>query len=290
MLIEPSPKILSEKNRVGVVCRPERIEIERFANRLVANLLKRGLQVQVDRGSCRVEDARVDHVSIEDMDVDFIITVGGDGTILYTLQRLRDRRTPLYCVNRGTVGFLTESSTTTAISALDRILASDCVVEHCVNLASGSGEMSFPDALNEVYITSKIPGRLLTFRIRINGNRVGYGRADGCMLSTPCGSTAYALAAGGSILTPGVNGFILVPVCPPRFELKPMVIPDSSTVELDLVKPGASGIVIVDGQSVHEVTPGSTVWLRKSDSFTRFIRLHDNYFERLNTRVVPRTL
>ena len=141
-----------------------------------------------------------------------------------------------------------------------------------------------------MYVVSKIPGRLLTFQVFLDGVQVDYGRADGAMLATPVGSSAYALAAGGSILAPNVNGLIFVPVCPPRFELKSIVIPDRSTLELELVKPGAPGLAIIDGQRRWDVEPLETVWMKKSKVETRFIRMYDNYYDRLNTRLVPRTL
>lgn len=290
VMIEESPRILTDRKRVGLVCKPGRVDMERVAARVTEFLISKGLEVQVDLGSCNVSEKGAEPTRIEDMDVDFVVTIGGDGTILHTLTLLRNRETPLFCINRGTVGFLTESSTTTAVSALERVLRGDCIIERCINLSSGVEDRRFDDCLNEVYVTSRLPGRLLTFQVYLDGTRVDYGRADGALLATPCGSTAYALAAGGSILTPDVHGLIFVPVCPPRFELKSLVIPDTSTLELELTKPKAGAYVVIDGQTRWEIEPGSVVWIRKSDKVTRFIRLYDNYYDRLSTRLVPRTL
>jgi len=289
-VIEENPQILTDKKAVGLVCRPERPEIEQIANHVAEFLLSNKLNVQVDPGSCNVVNDKVQPTQIEEMDVDFVVTIGGDGTILYTLSTLKDRETPLFCVNRGFVGFLTESDSESAISSLEKVLEGECVIEHNVNISSGVGDRVFEDALNEVYVVSRIPGRLLTFQVFLDGVQVDYGRADGAMLATPVGSSAYALAAGGSILAPNVNGLIFVPVCPPRFELKSIVIPDTSTLELELVKPGASGLAIIDGQTRWEVEPLETVWMKKSEVVSKFIRLYDNYYDRLNTRLVPRTL
>jgi NAD+ kinase len=287
-LIESGPQILTDKRAVGLVCKPGRPEIEKIQGILFNFLMTHDIAVKVDPGSCTIEHPAAEETEICDMDVDFVITIGGDGTILYTLSNLKNRETPLFCVNRGTVGFLTESSTTTALSSLERVLAGDCIIEQLINLASGVGDRKFEDALNEVYIVSGIPGRLLTFQVYINGTRVDYGRADGAMIATPCGSSAYALAAGGSILTPDINGVIFVPVCPPRFELKSLVLPDTSFIELELVKPGAPGLTVIDGQTRHEVEPTETVWITKSEGVSRFIRLYDNYWDRLNTRLISR--
>ncbi len=287
--IETNPQILSEKRTVGLVCKPGRKEIEKTASLLVDVLTRRNIKVLVDRGSCPSTHKHVDVVDIEDMDVDFVITVGGDGTILYTLYRLPSRQIPLFCVNKGTVGFMTETSTRYAQNALNKVLDNDCIIENNINLASGTEDVRFEDALNEVYVVSRIPGRLLTFDVRVDGIQVDFGRADGAMVATPTGSSAYALAAGGSILTPRVHGIIFVPVCPPRFELKSMVFPDDGVIELELVKKGAQGLAVIDGQTNYEVEHGGIVWVKKSDGVSRFIRLSDNYYHRLNTRLVPRT-
>lgn len=266
------------------------MEIERVADRIAQLLISRDINVQIDQGSCNVTHDKVVPTPIEEMDVDFVITIGGDGTILYTLSKLKDRSTPIFCINRGTVGFLTETGTTTALDALEKILENECIIETNTNISSGVEDKVFPDALNEVYVVSKIPGRLLTMQIFLDDVRIDYGRADGAMLATPSGSTAYALAAGGSILAPDVNGLIFVPVCPPRFELKSIVIPDHATLEIELVKAGAAGLAVIDGQTRWDIEPHDRVWLKKSESVTRFIRLYDNYYDRLNTRLIPRTL
>ncbi|MHA1576612.1 MAG: NAD(+)/NADH kinase [Candidatus Thorarchaeota archaeon] len=287
-MLEENPQILSEKRTVGLVCKPGRPLMGKISSQLVDTLVLHNVDIQVDKGSCDVSHEKAEPTAIEDMDVDFVITIGGDGTILYTLTQLKDRETPLFCVNRGTVGFMTEASTMAANGSLKRILDNDCIIESVVNLSSGVGDSVFEDALNEVYVVSKIPGRLLTFKVIINGIQVDYGRADGAMLATPTGSSAYALAAGGSILTPNVHGLIFVPVSPPRFELKSLVIPDDSLLELELVKKGAHGLAVIDGQTQFDIEPLHTIWIRKSKGVSRFIRLSDNYYERLNTRLIPR--
>jgi len=290
MVIEENPEILTKRKAVGLVCRPDRPEIEEIANQIAEYLLSCELEVHVDPGSCNVLHSDVQQTAINEMDVDFVVTVGGDGTILYTLSTLKDREIPLFCINRGTVGFLTETDTESAITALNDVLTNECVIEHNVNISSGVGERIFEDALNEVYVVSKIPGRLLSMQVYVDGVEIDSGRADGAMLATPVGSSAYALAAGGSILAPNVNGLIFVPVCPPRFELKAVVVPDSATVEIELVKPGVSAYAVIDGQTRWEIAPHETVWMKKSEGVSKFIRLYDNYYDRLNTRLVPRVL
>ena len=110
-MIHQNPQILSDKRLVGIICKPGRMEIERVADRIAQLLISRDINVQIDQGSCNVTHDKVVPTPIEEMDVDFVITIGGDGTILYTLSKLKDRSTPIFCINRGTVGFLTETGT-----------------------------------------------------------------------------------------------------------------------------------------------------------------------------------
>jgi len=145
-LIVEKPQILTDKRSVGLVCKPGRPEADQAANRIAEFMGSHNIRVMVDPGSCGVSTERGDPTPIEEMDVDFVITVGGDGTILYTLSRMNDRETPLFCVNRGSVGFLTETSTTTAITALEKVIKDECVIEQNVNMhqASASDSLKKP--------------------------------------------------------------------------------------------------------------------------------------------------
>jgi len=286
-MIEEKPQILSKRRAVGLVCRAGRAEADQLGQDIVDFLLDRNIEVQICPGSCNVDDSRASPTPVDKMDVDFMTLIGGDGTILDTLSKLRDKETPLFCINMGTVGFMTESDVASALSALEKVLSRDCIIERCTNLSSGIGDRIFRDALNEVYVASSIHGRLLTFDIYLDGTNISFGRADGVMVATPSGSTAYALSAGGSILSPSLGAFIVVPVCPPRSELRPLVVPDYCHVEIELVKPEALGTVVIDGQAQWDVQPLERVWVKKSEGVTRFIRLYDNYYDRLRTRLVP---
>jgi len=286
-MIEEAPRILTERRAVGLVCRPGRAETDRLAQNVVDFLVGHDVDVKVNPGSCNVVSEEAKPTPIEDMDVDFVTVIGGDGSILHTLSKLRNKATPLFCINLGTVGFMTESDAANALNSLEKILAGACIIERCVNLSSGIGDRIFEDALNEVYIASRVHGRLLAFNIYLDGTKISFGRADGVMVATPSGSTAYGLSAGGSILSPSLKALIIVPVCPPRSELRPLVIPDRSLVEIELVKPGAPGIAVIDGQTRWDVQPSEKVWVKKARGVTRFIRLYDNYYDRLRTRLVP---
>lgn len=286
-MIEERPQILTERRAVGLVCRAGRADADRLGKSVVDFLLARDIRVEVSPGSCNIVNRRAAATPIEEMNVDFVTVIGGDGTILDTLSKLRNKATPLFCINMGTVGFMTESDATTALNALEKVLAGDCIIERCTNLSSGIGDRSFEDALNEVYIASSVHGRLLTFNIYLDGTKISFGRADGVMVATPSGSTAYALSAGGSILSPSLGALIIVPVCPPRSELRPLVIPDYCLAEIELVKSGAPGIVVIDGQTRWDVQPSERVWVKKAEGVTRFIRLYDSYYNRLRTRLVP---
>ena len=135
-MIEENPQILTDKRTVGLICRPDRPEIEQIANQIAEFLISHNIDVQVDPGSCNVLHKKAQPTLIEKMDVDFVVTIGGDGTILYTLSTLKNRETPLFCINKGTVGFLTESDTESAITSLEKVLEGECIIEHNININS----------------------------------------------------------------------------------------------------------------------------------------------------------
>jgi NAD+ kinase len=242
-MIEEAPRILTERRAVGLVCRPGRAETDRLAQNVVDFLVGHDVDVKVNPGSCNVVSKGAKPTPIEDMDVDFVTVIGGDGSILHTVSKLRNKATPLFCINLGTVGFMTESDAANALNSLEKILAGKCIIERCVNLSSGIGDRSFEDALNEVYVASRVHGRLLAFNIYLDGTKISFGRADGVMVATPSGSTAYGLSA--------------------------------------------PGIAVIAGQTRWDVQPSEKVWVKKAKGVTRFIRLYDNYYDRLRTRLVP---
>jgi NAD+ kinase len=222
------------------------------------------------------------------MTPDFMVTVGGDGTILRTAMQMQEPGTPILGVNKGSRGFLTEVAPMNVNQALDRVLKEDYRIESCIKLSSKHLETGkvFPDSLNEVLLASSMPSKAIDIRLRVNGEPLIDIQSDGVMASTPVGSTAYNLSAGGSIIHPELIDIILTAISPYSY-FRSIVIPDDSTVTMELLKPSSEGIIIIDGRDYTATKPPTTIEVRVSEHQTRFIRFR-SFYERLERRLVFR--
>jgi NAD+ kinase len=201
---------------------------------------------------------------------DVAIVVGGDGTLLSVARRLASYDVPLVGINQGRLGFMTDIARADMLPALDRMLAGEftadrrMLLDACV-LHEGQ-EMFRNHALNEVVVNKGDLGRMIEMEVRVDGEFLYVLRADGRIVATPTGSTAYALAANGPILQPAVPGIALVPLCAHALTYRPITIADSSCVELRLVQSlqPHGGRVHCDGQSYFDAKAGDTVRIARS--------------------------
>ena len=150
------------------------------------------------------------------MEVDYLITVGGDGTIIRATMQIRNPGTPILGVNMGSRGFLTEVEPEEAKTAIDMLLENEYNIEECLKLGSMSPSIKgrFADALNEVLIASALPSKTIDMRLSVDGEFLFDVQADGFIIAPPTGPTAYNLSAGGSIISPNVDSMILTAICP----------------------------------------------------------------------------
>jgi NAD+ kinase len=185
----------------------------------------------------------------------------------------------------GRRGFLCEVLKEEIEPAIDRVIAGNYMIETCVKLRSRCLEMDedFPDSLNEVLISSSLPSKMILCRLLVNGEQLTEIQADGIIVSTPTGSTAYNLSAGGSILAPGVDAMILTAVNPYSY-FRSITLPLNSKVTVELRKPKADALAIVDGKVYTGLKPLSTVEIEVSANKTRFIRFKP-FYERLRSRL-----
>jgi NAD+ kinase len=226
-------------------------------------------------------------IPIGKMKTDFIITVGGDGTILRTCSSIPKPEPPILAINMGVRGFLTEVDPKHALSAVDKCLAGEFKIEKCMKLAITADGTKFPDALNEVVISADEPAKLLYTRVLRNKDPIINCQSDGLMAATQTGSTGYSLSAGGPVLDPGVDAFVLTPICPLSV-FHPIVFPADSILTIEVNKPRKTQILI-DGHSRQLVScrqPGLTV--TRSKNKTSFIRFGENFYHRLRSRLLFR--
>jgi NAD+ kinase len=219
------------------------------------------------------------------MKTDLIITIGGDGTILRTCLTIPKPEPPILAINMGVRGFLAEVSPKEGLVALDKCLEGKFSLENYMKLASFVGETRLPDALNEVFVTSSAPAKILYAKIWKNSVLVGECRADGIVIASQVGSTGYSLSGGGPVLDPELDAFVLTPICPLTV-FHPIVFSTKSMIKIELLKP-KKAIVVLDGHLQKEVEPKrKRITIAKSEYETSFIRFKEDFYHRLKGRLL----
>ena len=211
-------------------------------------------------------------VALESMQVDVIVAIGGDGTFLRVL---RGSETPLLALNAGTVGVLSEIDArdrSAVRAALDRLVAGDYFIEDCMKLGVRAGATFPRDATNEIVVHCHRATRMGHFEIALDGRVLGSIWADGVILATPTGSTAYALSAFGPIVEPGVEGIVLVAIAPFRAAPRAIVLDPLRTVSVRTLVSGAPAVAVVDGQEEIALPPEESVTVYRSPRRARFVR------------------
>ncbi len=201
---------------------------------------------------------------------DFVFVIGGDGTILKTARFYAPQKTPVFGINYGRLGFLSQSSKENIELTVDKILNNEYVIEDRIMLQS----LNFT-ALNDFVIKSCETGRTSKFSLKINDRFVCDYLADGIIISTPTGSTAYGLSAGGPVLEPSLDAFVIVPICPHTLNARPIVVPaqEKITVSTD---DNCKFVVSADGQEFYEFE--SEINVEKSNHFAKLALLKDTDF------------
>ena len=213
---------------------------------------------------------------ILDFNCDMTIVLGGDGTLLRAQSKLKPE-IPIFGINMGTVGFLTEIEAKDTFNALDEVLKGDYYKEKRTKLVV-SHENNHYSAMNEVVIMTEKPAKMLHFQILVDGEIIEEVRADGLIVSTPSGSTAYAMSAGGPIVDPKVGGFIIIPICPYKLGARPFIVSDNSEITVKLLKKGKRAVFVMDGQRNEEAEYEEEIKFKKSDKNVYLIRTSTKYF------------
>lgn len=199
---------------------------------------------------------------------DLIVVLGGDGTLLSIARLMRSRSVPLLGINMGTLGFLTEVNHLDAKKVLNSILdgKAPLIQERTLlecTFTRGKKVIFKGPIVNDVVISKGAIARIITIRVAVNGKIVNTVRADGLILSTPTGSTAYSLAAGGPILEPSIGGVVLAPICPHSLTQRPIVMSDRNEIELSLNQQPGEVVLTLDGQDVFEMRREDRVVIKR---------------------------
>ena len=279
--------------RIGLIAKYGSPAVGDTLRRLIGFLGERGLAVTLDASAAEhLPDSPLPRVERPQLaeHADLVIVVGGDGTILNAGRSLADAGVPLVGVNLGRLGFLADVSPDCMTEQLGRILAGEYAREDRsllhASVHRGEDTVSVSDALNDVVIHKWDIARMIELEVRIDGRMLHTQRADGLIIATPTGSTAYALSGGGPILHPSLDAMVLVPICPHSLSNRPIVINEVSEVEVT-VHAGdyTQAQVTCDGQVNFALLPGDRVRIHKKAH--NLILIHPpgyDYFEILQRK------
>jgi NAD+ kinase len=278
--------------KVSIISKQGKPDLGRVARQVVSWLRAHEYVVTVDavgREFCP-ECGMAEREDLVRTQPDFVIVLGGDGTLLSTARQVARAGIPILGVNLGSLGFLTEVKQEEIEQALADVHAGRCQVSrrpmlHCQVKREGQCVAAY-DAVNEVVMNQSAVARITDFELRVNGNFVSNYKADGLIIATPTGSTAYSLAAGGPILSPDVPGFVVTPVASHALTNRPLVLQDTAIIEARLIVTRERAYLTVDGQEGIPLEATDVVQCRKSEHEVKLFKLADrSFFDVLRTKL-----
>ncbi|MGH2822342.1 MAG: NAD(+)/NADH kinase [Thermoleophilaceae bacterium] len=276
--------------RVGVVGNPRYRDLKAVLEHVALQAPYRGIILHSEP---RLEAFwNRDVPPFEELELDALVTFGGDGTLLRGARLLGARETPILGVNLGRVGFLTTATRETLDTALDALVAGRYVTERRQALQAaikdGEGNQRLTQlAVNDVAVHKGGVARVVRVNVFINGENVGPYSADGIIVASPTGSTAYSLSAGGPIVVPGVEAMVVTPIAPHTLAVRPLVVPASYRIVIEPMEGWADDLLVsFDGQTGTTLAPGETVDVRRADHRVCLIRLGgDGFFGRMRQKL-----
>ena len=221
--------------------------------------------------------------------VDYVISMGGDGTFLEAANRVGDREIPILGVNMGRLGFLADVLPSEIETTLDHVLRGDHIIEdHTVIKLETNGETveCNPFALNDIAVLKRDSASMISIRAYVNGDFLVNYQADGLIIATPTGSTAYSLSNGGPIIVPQSGSLCITPVAPHSLNIRPIVINDTSVIELEVCSRSHNFLVAVDGRSM-KMAEETRLTIRKAPYTIKLIKLKSQrYFSTLHEKLM----
>ncbi|MFN0108188.1 MAG: NAD(+)/NADH kinase [Blastocatellia bacterium] len=280
-----------ELKTIGVVVGPQKSEAWNLVRELGEWCQTRGVRMKLRAA----EEAPMAVLLAEDggelaEDVDLLVSLGGDGTMLGVARFIGHRQVPVLGVNLGSLGYLTEFTKEELLTALDELREGNLFLDRRmlldVKLIRNGEVIAAHRALNEAVVNFGSPVRMVELECRINGMFVNSFRADGMIVATPTGSTAYSLSAGGPIVHPSMSAILLTPICPHTLSNRPVVVPGESVVDLIFSSVSDGLMLTIDGQVQINLLPGDQVTALRSQTTFDLIRpTNRNYFEVLRRKL-----
>ncbi|MFQ5816669.1 MAG: NAD(+)/NADH kinase [Terriglobia bacterium] len=276
---------------VGIISKPKPEDICPLVPGLLDWLAHRKLRALFDQETARCLGRSDGHPREEiPRQVDLLVVLGGDGTLLAAARLVDEHKAPILGVNLGALGFLTEITLDELYPVLEDVLAGRHHTSRRRMLEAevrrGETAVASYRALNDAVLHKAALARMIDYAVAIDGAFVSLFRADGLIISTPTGSTAYSLAAGGPVVFPSLDAFLITPICPHMLSNRPLVIPDTAEIQVQLKSAAESVYLTVDGQVGMKLRDGDQVAVRKSNRFIELVTSPErNYFELLRNKL-----
>lgn len=281
---------------VGIISKPAKPELDAVVQKLVRWFGERQCRVVMDEetaayalGENVAPGSVVPRGRIAEHKPEFVVVLGGDGTLLSAARAVSREGIPILGVNLGSLGFLTEVALSELFTTLESIHQGECPIDRRAVLQC---ELLRDDkcidtyyALNEAVVNKSALARLLGFEVKINGEYVYTTKADGVIISTPTGSTAYSLSAGGPVLMPFVDAFVVTPVCPHSFTQRPLVIRSDAVIDVLIESRGERGFLSIDGQVGQPLEHGDRLVCYRAKHEIQLLRTRRTFFEVLRNKL-----
>jgi NAD+ kinase len=287
----PAPHSSPSKKVAAIISRPSRPEVARTVPELLAWLEARSYQVIVDPETAKYSNGQEEVLrsQMASRPLDLVVVLGGDGTLLSAVRATAAADAPLLGVNLGSLGFLTDVPLSSLFPMLDAIAQGRAPVEQrslmqC-DLLRGEEILGSYKAFNDAVVNKTVLARLNNYDLFIDKVFVSSYRADGMIVATPTGSTAYSLSAGGPVVMPTVNAFVITPVAPHSLTHRPLVVPDSAVVEILLRSDEEVAYLSMDGQPGVDLRDGDRVRCRRSEHKVSLFRTEADFFHVLRTKL-----
>jgi NAD+ kinase len=214
---------------------------------------------------------------------DIVITIGGDGTILRALEKIEK---PIFAINSGGMGFLTEIESKYAMSGLEKLLEGNYNVEERAKLKVMVDDKRLSDAANEVTVQTPRIAKIIYLKVFVDDELIETFGADGVIIATPTGSTSYALSAGGPILDPTVDAMVIAPLAPFKLSARPWVVPLRKKVGIKILSKSKESKVVIDGESPISVNPESNIIITGSEKKARFVRFGESFYQMVRLKLI----
>jgi NAD+ kinase len=281
----------SPKKVAAIVSRPARAEVAQTVPQLLAWLHAHGYEVIVDPETAKYANGQeqVLRSQMSSRPLDLVIVLGGDGTLLSAVRDTAATDAPLLGVNLGSLGFLTDVPLSSLFTMLEEVAQGRAPIEQrslmqC-DLLRGEEVLGSYKAFNDVVVNKTALARLNNYDLFVDKSFVSSYRADGMIVATPTGSTAYSLSAGGPVVMPTVNAFVITPVAPHSLTHRPLVVPDSAVVEILLRSDEEVAYLSLDGQPGLDLKDGDRVRCRRSEHKISLFRTEADFFHVLRSKL-----